>query len=82
MAAISLTIGTRTIARTFPNGDAPRLRAAWKKRLGLPAAATDDQVVDAIGLWAFSQIVVEPLNQDRDVAAKTAGDAVVPIVLT
>lgn len=82
MAAISLTIGTRTIARTFPNGDASRLRTAWKKRLGLAENATDDQIVDAVGLWALNEIVSEPLNQDRNVAVKTAIDGVTPIILT
>lgn len=82
MATISLTIGTRTISRTFPNGDAPRLRTAWKKRLGLQEAATDDQVIDAVGLWAFNEIVNEPLNQDRSAAAQTAIDGVAPIPLT
>jgi hypothetical protein len=82
MATISLTLGANTHSRTFPDGDAARLRTAWKARLGLPAGATNAQVASAVADWVFAEIMGEVLRQDQDAAAKTARDAVTPVVIT
>lgn len=83
MATMTINVGGVTsAAKTIAPGDVTRLQAAMKTKFNLPGGATTQQIIDAIAVWLFNELVTETLQAERTSAAKTASDGVVTIPLT
>ena len=73
----------RTRSKTLTAADASRIVAAARIKFNMPSGTfTADQVVDAVGDYILTQVAQIADNYDREVAAKTASDAIVPVALT
>jgi hypothetical protein len=73
----------RTRTKTLSAADASRIIAAVRVRFNMPSPTFSvDQVVDAIGDHVLAKVANFADDYDKEAAAKSAADAVVPVVLS